>query len=140
VPTIDPSKETQRDDYVNRLCETLNGWAKNGAFVVQGHAAASAKLGIGVAVLQKTRGGEVASTPPKDLTDLLSALHRLRSLTSQRLNTFELIRGAKVFDRDSLYIVKPIGQRFWTQTAALNDADEVASFILMHSPLGVAWP
>ena len=140
VPTIDPSKETQRDDYVNRLCETLNGWAKNGAFVVQGHAGASAKLGIGVAVLQKIRGGAVPSTPPKDLTDLLSALHRLRSLTSQRLNTFELIRGAKVFDRDSLYIVKPIGQRFWTQTAALNDADEVASSILMHSPLGVAWP
>jgi hypothetical protein len=140
VPTIDPSKKTQRDDYVNRLCETLNGWAKSGPFIVQGHAGASAKLGIGVAVLQKVGIGRVASTPPKDLDDLLSALHRLRDVTSQKLNTFELIRGAKVFDRDSLYIVKPIGQRFWTQTAALNDADEVAGTILMHTQQGVAWP
>ena len=140
VPTIDPSKEGQRDDYVSRLCETLNGWAKSGPFIVRGHADASAELGIGVAVLQKVRIGGSAPTPPKDLGDLLSALDRLRNLASQRLNTFELIRGAKVFDGDSLYIVKPIGQRYWTQTAALNDADEVASTILMHTPQGVAWP
>ena len=140
VPTIEPSKEPQRDDYVNRLCETLNGWAKSGPFIVQGRADASAKLGIGVAVLQKVSIAGVPSTPPEDLGDLLSALNRLRNLTSQKLNTFELIRGAKVFDRDSLYIVKPIGQRFWTQTAALNDADEVASTILMHAPQGVVWP
>jgi type I restriction-modification system DNA methylase subunit len=138
VPTIDPSKEAQRDAYVNRLCETLNGWAKSGPFIVQGHAGASTKLGIGVAILQKVRAGEAPSPPPKDLGDLLSALHRLRDLASQKLNTFELIRGAKVFDGDSLYIVKPIGQRFWTQTAALNDADEVASTILMCTPEGVA--
>jgi len=57
VPTIDPSKEPQRDGYVNQLCETLNGWAKSGSYVVQGHASASAKLGIGVAILQKVRIG-----------------------------------------------------------------------------------
>ena len=112
----------------------------SGSFIVQGHADASAKLGIGVAVLQKLHIGGVAPTPPEDLGDLLSALDRLRDLTSQKLNTFELIRGAKVFDQNSLYVVKPIGQRFWTQTAALNDADEVASTILMHTPRGVAWP
>ena len=37
-----------------------------------------------------------------------------------------------VFDQDSLYVVKPIGQRYWSQTAALNDADEIAGTILMH--------
>jgi hypothetical protein len=30
--------------------------------------------------------------------------------------------------------VKPIGQRFWTQTAALNDADEIAGTLLMYVP------
>ena len=142
VPTIDPSKEAQHLEYVSRLCETLNGWTKSGSFIVQGHADASAKLGIGVAILQKVRVGGVAPTPPKELGDLLSALDRLRNLTSQKLNTLQLIRGAKVFDRNSLYIVKPIGQRYWTQTAAMNDADEVASTILMHTPQGggVAWP
>lgn len=138
VPTISPSKEQQRDDYTKRLCDTLNGWAKNGPFVVHGRSAASAKLGIGVAVLQKTLTGKLAFDTHEDLSDLLGALDRLQKVTSQRLNTFELIRGAKIFDRDRLYLVKPIGQRFWTQTAALNDADEIAGTILMRTPQRVA--
>jgi hypothetical protein len=138
VPTIVPSNEKQRDDYTKRLCDTLNGWAKSGPFIVKGRATASVKLGIGVAILQKTRSGEAAFGPLDDLGDLLAALERLRQVMSQKLNTFELIRGAKVFDRDRLYLVKPIGQRFWTETAALNDADEIASTILMHTPQGMA--
>jgi hypothetical protein len=137
VPTIEPSKKEQRDNYTKRLCETLNGWAKSGPFIVQGWTAASAELGIGVVVLQKTRADGVVSGPPQDLDDVLAALERLRRITSEQLNTFELIRGTKVFDRDRLYVVKPIAQRFWTQTAALNDADEIAGTILMHTPQGV---
>jgi N-6 DNA Methylase len=140
VPTIEPSKRQQRDDYTKRLCDTLNGWANGGPFVVQGCSVASARLGIGVAVLQKMLAGKVVFEPTEDLGDLLSELERLRKVTSRKLNTFELIRGAKVFDRNRLYLVKPIAQRFWTQTAALNDADEIAGTILMHTHKGVAWP
>jgi hypothetical protein len=138
IPTMKPSTENQQGQYVKRLCDTLNGWAKTGPYTVQGRAAVSTTLGIGVAVLQKVRSGEVASEPPEDFADLLSALERLRKVTSQKLNTLELIRGAKVFDRDRLYLVKPIGQRFWTETAALNDADEIAGTILMRTGQGVA--
>jgi N-6 DNA Methylase len=133
IPTIKPSTEEQQNRYIERLCDTLNGWARGGSFVVQGYAAVSAKLGIGVAVLQKTRAGLTAPQESKDTDDLLAALERLRSLTSQKLNTFELIRGAKVFDGNRLYLVKPTGQRFWTETAALNDADEIAGTILMKT-------
>jgi hypothetical protein len=105
---------------------------------VQGYSRVSSNLGIGVAILQKTRSG-VTSIPENHGTDdLITALDRLRKVTAQQLNTFELIRGAKIFDRDRLYIVKPIGRRFWTETAALNDADEIAGSILMNSPQGVA--
>jgi type I restriction-modification system DNA methylase subunit len=138
VPTIEPSTEKQRDDYTKRLCDTLNEWAKSAPFVVRGCTTTSAKLGIGVAILQKTPVGQAAGELPDDCGDLLAALAHLRKVTSRKLNTFELIRGAKVFDRNRLYLVKPIGQRFWTQTAALNDADEIAGTILMHTPEGVA--
>jgi type I restriction-modification system DNA methylase subunit len=138
VPTIKPSTRQQRDDYTKRLCDTLNGWAKSGPFIVQGWPASAVGLGIGVAVLQKSRAGAAASGPPSDLDDLLAALERLVKASSRKLNMIELTRGAKVFDRDCLYVVKPIGQRFWTQTAALNDADEIAGTILMHAPQGVA--
>lgn len=139
VPTIVPSGEKQRAEYTKWLCDTLNEWAKSGPYMVQGYAAASATLGLGVTVLRKTLSASAAAGPPADLGNLLNALDRLRKATSQTLNSFELIRGAKVFDRDCLYIVKPIGQRFWTQTAALNDADEIAGTILMASSKGKPW-
>jgi hypothetical protein len=138
IPTLMPSTQDQQDRYLKRLCETLNGWAKNGPVTVRGRATGSFTLGIGVAVLQKNRMEETESRPSDNLDDLLSALDRLRKITSQKLNTLELIRGAKVFDGDRLYLVKPIGQRFWTETAALNDADEIASAILMQTGQGVA--
>jgi hypothetical protein len=132
VPTIEPSKQNQRTDYAAHLCETLNGWTK-GKFTVTGRAFASMKLGIGVAVLHKRAAAESPSDPEGHIGDVLTALARLRQLTSTNMNTFELIRSTKIFDRDLLYLVKPIGQRFWTATAALNDADEIAGSILMHS-------
>jgi hypothetical protein len=138
IPTIKPSSEEQQKRYIMRLCDTLNGWAKGGPSVVQGHAIVSAKLGIGVAILQKTRTGSTPFQEPEGSDGLLVALGRLRKLTSKKLNAFELIRGAKVFDKDRLYLVKPTGQRFWTETAALNDADEIAGTILMNAPQGEA--
>ena len=93
---------------------------------------------MGVTILQKTLSGEPAFRQPEEFGDLLITLNRLRKVTSRKLNTFELFRGAKVFDRNRLYLVKPIGQRFWTQTAALNDADEIAGTILMYVPQEVA--
>jgi type I restriction-modification system DNA methylase subunit len=138
IPTITPSTQKQQDQYVQRLCDTLTGWTKNGPVKVQGHATSSSNLGIGVVVLKKGRAGDTASGPPDDLDDLLGALEHLREITSQKLNTLELMRGAKIFDRDRLYLVKPIGQRFWTETAALNDADEIVGTILMQTGQGVA--
>ena len=136
IPTIKPSTAEQQNRYIARLCETLNGWAHGGRFVVQGYATVSANLGFGVAVLKKTRFDEKKTDEPEDSDDLLLALERLRRITTQKFNTFELIRGAKIFDGDRLYLVKPTGQRFWTETAALNDADEIAGSILMNNPQG----
>ncbi|HEV2965218.1 MAG TPA: N-6 DNA methylase [Candidatus Angelobacter sp.] len=132
IPTIKPSTEAQQSRYVKRLCETLNGWARTDRAIVQGKAAISEKLGIGVAILQKTRAAVVMPNNANETIDLLAAFDRLRTLTSKKINTLELVRGAKVFDQDRLYLVKPTGQRFWTETAALNDADEIAGTILMN--------
>lgn len=133
VRTILPSKPEERDKYTQRLCDTLNGWAQSGRFVVRGQAIASEQLGIGVAILQKTVSNQ-PQTQNEDHSSLLTSLERLRRVTSRRLNTFDLLRGTKVFDRDLLYLVKPIARRFWTQTAALNDADEIAGTLLMYVP------
>lgn len=35
-------------------------------------------------------------------------------------------------DTQVVYILKPLGHRHWSETAALNDADEIAASILMQ--------
>jgi len=133
VQTIYPSNPQQLTDYTERLCNTLNDWSKNPHFVVRGRTIASEKLGIGVAMLQKTLAADTEFQQSNDSGDLLASLARLRKVTSRKLSTFELFRGAKVFDRARLYLVKPIGQRFWTQTAALNDADEIFAEVIRQN-------
>lgn len=41
-----------------------------------------------------------------------------------------------MFDENTLYIFKPLRLRFWTRTAALNDADSIAASILTASARG----
>jgi hypothetical protein len=135
VPTIAQSTPNQRSAYNDRICDTLNTWANGGSFVVQGQVLASGRIGFGLATLEKSQRGTFAPTSAA-APDLLGALDQLRVTLSQKLNTFEMVRGIKVFDGNRLYIVKPLAYRYWTQTAALNDADEIAGSILMHAQMG----
>ena len=138
VPTVEPSTQGQRDGYTNRLSATLNEWARKGAVFVHGRTIASTGLGIGVVVLEKSVRGRKIEAHVGEADDPLATLMWLRDMVSRQLNAFELVRGIKVFEQERLYIVKPIGQRFWTQTAALNDADDIAGLILMQHPRALA--
>jgi len=133
VPAIEPSTPDDRTRYTDRLCATLNGWATRGDARVVASVSASEEVGIGLVVLENV-SRRTSKSPSSANGDLLSALDRLRDAASLKLNTFELARGVKVFDGSRLYVVKPITRRHWTESAALNDADEIASSILMHSP------
>ena len=64
---------------------------------------------------------------------MLSTLALLEWAAAKGHSSFELVRGLRVFEKNLFYITKPFGQRFWTSTAVLNDADEVAATILMRS-------
>jgi hypothetical protein len=133
VPTVQPANEERRVAYTQTLCRTLNAWARKGPYTVRGHSAGSSSMGLGLVVLKKTAASESAPAFSVNGEDVITALGRLRDITASRLNSFDLYRGVKVFDRDRLYVVKPLGQRFWTDSAALNDADEIAASILMST-------
>lgn len=76
-----------------------------------------------------------ATTPMNGISkDMLAALDVVREAATQKNNTLDLVRGVMAFSGNRLYLVKPIGQRHWTQTAAINDADEIAGTLLMRSP------
>lgn len=136
IPTIEPSTESERAAYISRLCWTLNAWSLRSSFQVRGEAFVSSRLGIGIVVLQKTSKGSSVTENSEGFDDILVSLKRISEAVSRKVGVFELIRGATVFDEDHCYIVKRLARRHWTETAALNDADEIAGSILMYS--GVA--
>ena len=132
VPAIDCSSPGERSRYTERLCCTLNAWGQGPESQVVGSAVASQDTGIGLVVLEKGRR-RMSDLSRVTEGGLLPALDRLREAVALKMNTFELARGVKVFDGNRLYIVKPLTRRHWTETAALNDADEIAGSILMQA-------
>ena len=133
VPTVEHSSDKQQIAYKNRVCSMLNKWAKNSQQVVRGITTSSSMLGIGMVVLEKIPRSEADKPMTTNDKDILHSLDRLRKAIPRRQRTIDPVRGLMLFDKNRLYVVKPIGQRHWTQTAALNDADEIAGTILMHS-------
>ena len=91
-----------------------------------------------MAVLEKVRRTQINSPMHGLDRGLLPTLDAVRKLIPQTHSTLDLVRGVMVFDGPRLYIVKPISLRYWTRTAAMNDADEIAGTILMRSPRGDA--
>jgi N-6 DNA Methylase len=138
VPTVTPSSPAQRQAYCDRVRGMLNEWAKRGKYKVRGAVHASETMGIGMAVFETVSRSDARSLKSNDGDDMLEALDYLRRAFPQPLSTLDLVRGLLVFDMNRLYVVKPIGRRHWTQTAAMNDADEIAGTILMRPLVGDA--
>jgi len=132
VPTLRQSTESNRQDFLLRLCATLNKWASKD-YKIHGKVSASPSLGVGMVVLEKTRRGGHPTHLNGSSNDILKTIDNLQKTAARGHGTFELVRGLKVFHKNLLYITKPLGQRFWTNTAALNDADEIAATILTRS-------
>jgi hypothetical protein len=119
----------ERKDYVELLCKILNSWAKQSKFRVSGNVEFSNTLGTSVVTLCKSEKSKpFQQSQPSD--DLQAALKSIQKALPERKGRFTYHRGLKVFDKDNLYIVKPLALRHWTKTAAINDADEIAAAIL----------
>lgn len=132
LPTLKPASALQQAAYRDRLCGMLNGWATSGQFAVRGQVQASDLLGIGVVTVEKVERALAAEPMADSGKDLIQLLDKIRKAIPRKYATLDVVRGVTVFDDNRLYVVKPIGQRFWTQSAAMNDADEIASIILMR--------
>jgi N-6 DNA Methylase len=134
VPAVMQATQGIRQAYLERLCGVLNGWSKRGPFAVRGQVQGSDLLGVGAAIIEKVERSKVAEPMHGVSSDLLHLLDTVRKAIPRQQATLDVVRGVMVFDRTRLYVVKPSAQRFWTQTAAMNDADEIAATILMRPP------
>ncbi|RJR30585.1 MAG: hypothetical protein C4576_33125 [Desulfobacteraceae bacterium] len=132
VPTIVQSDDSLRVSYTRLLCERLNGWAKQ-EYRVHGRNLADPSIGVGMVVLEKTGREEKPAQSSNSDREFLKAIDHLQQTAAKSYATSEMVQGLTVFHKNLLYITKPLGQRFWTDTAALNDADEIAATILTRS-------
>lgn len=133
VPTLKAATAMQFQKYYKRVCTLLNGWSSRSKYAVRGTAFGSDALGVGLAVFEKVDRNEVSIPIDGVSQNMLVALDVVRKAATQKNITVDLVRGVMAFSGNRIYLVKPIGQRNWTQTAALNDTDVIAATILMCS-------
>lgn len=118
--------------YKERFCATLGQWSRTTDPIV-GRVARSRKLGLAMAVIERTDALQSPSAiATVDDMDVLTTIDRLQTAFPSTRRTLDFVRGLMVFDGPSLYIVKPDACRYWTQSSALNDADEIAGTLLTY--------
>jgi hypothetical protein len=133
LATLVQSSAVYRQQYLELLCGTLNDWAQEGPYKIKGGLRLSHQSGVGAVVLSRTKNGTRPSDHYEEEDGLIPILDELHKTFKKELGSVELLRGIKIFDRNTLYIFKPLAQRFWTRTSALNDADQIATTILLSS-------
>ena len=128
IPTLREPNKGECETYAKTLCEMLNHFGKGSQFKVRGEVF----KGIPYSVVQVSLTDRVSiSVPITDTKEkLTSVLERMESLLQEKKGRFVFCQNLKVFDGDSLYVLKPMQMRFWSRTMALNDADEIAGAIL----------
>jgi hypothetical protein len=130
IPALQPSTAKDRELYSRILLESLSDWAVDACRGIRVQTIMSA--GTNLAVQRLTLGdGESRQVDIErnSFDDLQAALTRTSTLLRVQSGSIRHMRDLKVFDNDDLYLIKPLAQRYWTATAALNDADEILGAI-----------
>jgi len=127
-PTLKQPENEDCKRYTKTLCEMLNNFGRGSKFKVKGEVVKGQPYSIvHVAMTDRACRNIPVSTAEKKLAKIFD---RMKTLLQQEQGRFVFCQNLKVFDGNSLYILKPMQMRFWSRTAALNDADEVAGSII----------
>ena len=137
IPTLKDSTKPERLEYLTLLCDLLNTWSRRGSYQLSGKIIFASNSKMAVIVLQKILSQDVSSLNEYTSSPELDAvISRILNLLPRHEGSIAYYRNLKVFDRDKLYILKPLAYRFWSKTTALNDADEIAAAILTNDYRG----
>jgi DNA-binding protein H-NS len=128
IPTLKNVSSEKCEIYTKTLCEMLNHFGEGSPFKVAGEVFRGTPYSVvQVSLAQKTGTTVKVSNASDKLKDIFK---RMESLLKRKEGVFVFCQNLKVFDGDNLYILKPMQMRFWSRTAALNDADEIAGAII----------
>ncbi len=138
LPSIQPrakkmpplwSKTNQRhwQEYMEVLSATLESWLMPNCYI-----SATLTVGhpylvlIGLRISSKRPQKPLAINKTNDAFN--AALSRINTGLRQEISrNFYLVPDLRIFVNDTLYLIKPKIMRFWTKSAALNDADAIVA-------------
>jgi len=138
IPSITPSEKKkiktlshvnneQQRAYTEILCKMLNIHAKKGR-KVEGYVIKADLQAI--VVISRANGKPKPYRETSVSQEMEQVLGRIHKLLPAKRGGFVYYRNLKIFDKDHIYIVKPMTLRSWMRSTALNDADEIASAVL----------
>ncbi|MCC5648109.1 hypothetical protein LC607_35570, partial [Nostoc sp. CHAB 5824] len=135
IPASLPSNEAIRTKYIALLCETLNGWARGSGSSILCSSILSERIGVGIVVLSRQQGEDKGNHSPEEKSSehLTEVMKKLWEAIPEKQGNISRRRAFKIFIDNELYIFKPLARRYWTETYALNDADEIAAAVLQYA-------
>lgn len=130
APTSVALAESDYHAYVQRLTGALSEWSGKGNSL-RGTAYVSGHADLGLVLLSReSSDASGAVTILSDDDKLSGALRQVRQLIAARDSAALAVRDVLVFEGRDLYLTKPLMRSLWTKSAALADADMIASAIL----------
>jgi hypothetical protein len=122
--TTRQSAFADREAYADTIVETFRGWTNNkvemwatGAIALTSELAL-VTFGVGGAA----NGKYTEASAEQRVEGFLSSIRE--STTQADASVSRCLRGFAFYEKDAVNVLKPLSRRFWTRTAALNDADE----------------
>lgn len=130
IPTQRETSKEERATYAELLCQTINRWARRSGYSLAPGIRIARREGLALLTLQRTDQQLVSESIERDdlSADFRKILLRLaRASVQESDGGLTFLRGFAHLEDDRVHILKPLALRYWTKTAALNDADELAT-------------
>ncbi len=118
----------QLEKYANRLCEQLNDLlALEGKKVIyQLYELEDKSPSLTLVEFRQTSQRAKQADEPKKVKGIEEALIKLSENVKNEISGGVYAWGhLRVYEGERLYIIKPSEERFWSESSALNDADEI---------------
>lgn len=129
VKTLSRVNDEQQKTYTETLCRMLNIHARKGRRI-EGRVVRSDSQAV--VVISRAKGEPKPYYEEKAPEKMRQILNRIDKLLLAKRGGFVYYRNLKIFDKEHIYIVKPMTFRSWMRITALNDADEIASAVLQR--------
>ena len=128
--TVKTTKELDREEYAKTLAEIFHGWtSRKKNFSAECAVSYKSELAVITLFISKKQYKYRESVANDKVEEIIAKFKDISSIDSPA-TTYRKLQGFAFYETDRVHILKPLAQRHWTCTAALNDADDMLSQML----------